>query len=60
MNKHSYLQSLKESHAKIDDMIASMGKYPGLSVQQLKKKKLVLKQKIVQIENEINENSNFK
>lgn len=57
--KDSYLKSLKDSHTKIDEMISELGRYPGLEVNALKKKKLVLKEKIREIEKEI-ESRDFK
>ena len=54
--KESYLQSLKNSHAKLDEMISELGKYPGLEARALKKKKLILKEKILEVETQI-ENS---
>jgi len=55
MNKEAYLESLKTSHADLDEMIKDLGLYPGLQVQALKKKKLILKEKILELENELNE-----
>lgn len=57
--KESYLKSLKASHAKLDEMISELGRYPGLEAKALKKKKLALKEKILEVEQEI-ESSDFK
>ena len=57
--KESYLKSLKASHAKLDEMISELGRYPGLEARALKKKKLALKEKILEVETEI-ESSNSK
>jgi len=58
MNKIAYLKSLRESHSKLDEQIKGLGPYAHLRISFLKKQKLMLKEKIVKLENELNENSN--
>jgi len=58
MNKIAYLKSLQESHSKLDEQIKGLGPYAHLRISFLKKQKLMLKEKIVKLENELNENSN--
>jgi len=60
MNKESHLSSLRKMHAELDDKIKSLGPYAHLRVSFLKKQKLALKEKIVKIENELNEAGNSK
>ena len=55
MNKKSRLDSLKKSHTELDVKIKDLGPYAHLRVSFLKKTKLILKEQIVQLENELNE-----
>jgi|SaaInlLV_10m_DNA_1039704.scaffolds.fasta_scaffold54094_2 hypothetical protein len=55
MNKKSRLDSLKKTHAELDIKIKDLGPYAHLRVSFLKKTKLKLKEQIVQLENELNE-----